>query len=229
MLALTALSCSAALASTGIVNSKHNMSSSSTSGVKSDNTQICIYCHTPHAAFKPSEAAGSSAIWNHTLSSATYVLRSGESQSDFQPNATTNNAGTALCLSCHDGTVALNSLHNTTSTGTITFSGSDVGPDGKLGDNLFNLGTDFTDDHPIEVALDTSYTNLTNFDGSAGMMYVQGSTSGDAAKVFRESGRTGWFIQCASCHEVHNMKGYKSLLRIDNTQQSKLCLACHVK
>ncbi len=91
-LALTVLSCSAALASTGIVNSKHNMSSTSTSGVKSDNTQICIYCHTPHASFTPSQAAGSSAIWNHSLSSATYVLRSGESQSDFQPNATTNNA-----------------------------------------------------------------------------------------------------------------------------------------
>lgn len=70
-----------------------------------DYQEVCVYCHTPHGASTQNEAP----IWNRTESSATYIQ-------------TTNTlAGTPVgqpgrnsltCLSCHDGSVAIDSIIN---------------------------------------------------------------------------------------------------------------------
>jgi len=109
----------------GITGSKHDLSNA---GYGS--TQICIFCHTPHKA----AASGYGPLWNHATSSATYqlyVLTNGHTVNQPGP-------ASASCLSCHDGTVAIDSYGGATGTNLMT------------GDAL--IGTDLRDDHPIGIA-----------------------------------------------------------------------------
>ncbi|MBI5477912.1 MAG: hypothetical protein HY906_03590, partial [Deltaproteobacteria bacterium] len=88
-----------------ITASKHDFSLTTgpaASWRSTTNTQLCIFCHTPHSAIQQS------LLWNHTASAENPVF-----------TAANTNDGTALpttipatspsrrCLSCHDGSVAI--------------------------------------------------------------------------------------------------------------------------
>ena len=84
---------------------KHNLSVTGPGPVKAQTeTEICIFCHTPHNA-NPAVP-----LWNHTMSTGV----------NYQPYTSTTLAAavgvptgsTKLCLSCHDGTVAIGSTIN---------------------------------------------------------------------------------------------------------------------
>ena len=120
-LATLALVVAGSAANAQIANSRHNFSSYGWSG-----GEICKPCHTPHFG-----NADAGALWNHALTTATYTMFEGE-----QGTAELNlDRSSRLCLSCHDGTVALDSFGGMTGTNFI-------GPAG-------NVGTDLQDDHPI--------------------------------------------------------------------------------
>ena len=95
---IAALALSAAAgAQEGVVATKHNLSATGPGRIKARaETQICIFCHVAHGG----EALG----MNRPLSQATYrpyasaTLRA-------QPGAPSG--ATKICLSCHDGTIAL--------------------------------------------------------------------------------------------------------------------------
>ena len=91
-LALTGITLSA---SGQIVGSEHDFSSYAWSG-----GEICKPCHTPHFAM-----AGIPRLWNHELTVANYTMHAGPGSAvdDFDLQS-------RLCLSCHDGTVALDSF-----------------------------------------------------------------------------------------------------------------------
>ncbi|MBZ0172437.1 MAG: hypothetical protein K8E66_08665, partial [Phycisphaerales bacterium] len=110
----------AVAASGQIVGSGHDFSSMAWS-----DGEICKPCHTPHFAMP-----GILRLWNHELTTANYTLHAGAGTAvdDFDIRS-------RLCLSCHDGTVALDSFGGQNGSSFIS-----VGQ---------NLGTDFTDDHPV--------------------------------------------------------------------------------
>lgn len=116
-----------------IVGSKHDLSSLTSTG-----GQICIACHTPH---KADTSVVDAPLWNHKLTTATYTLYDSPT---FNGKATIGQpAGVSkLCLSCHDGTVALDSFAGTTGTSMIAAAG--------------NLGTDLKMSHPISFTFDTT-------------------------------------------------------------------------
>jgi hypothetical protein len=119
------------------------------------------------------------------------------------------NGGSRLCLSCHDGTVAIDSYGG--------IAGS-VMMDGRN-----NIGTDLTNSHPIGVMYPTSGTRY-NLPNASGQIIDSVETpAGQYARL--EDGR----IQCSSCHRVHDntRSGYGMFLRVDNTG-SKLCMTCHL-
>ena len=113
-----------------IVGSAHDFSSKGWGS-----SEICIFCHAPH---NNANVAGD-VLWNHALSTATYTLYSSPSM-----NATVTQPGgvSKLCLSCHDGTVAIDSYGARTGTNFVT--------GGK------NLGTNFSNDHPIGITYDAA-------------------------------------------------------------------------
>ncbi len=97
-------------AAVGIKNTKHNLSVSGPGPVLAiSEQQVCKFCHTPH------NASPSVALWNHVLTEEqNYInywsptLKSYPSQEAAPPV----DGFSRLCLSCHDGTVALGSLIN---------------------------------------------------------------------------------------------------------------------
>ncbi|HEX6570602.1 MAG TPA: hypothetical protein VF055_01175, partial [Steroidobacteraceae bacterium] len=64
-------------------------------------TGLCVYCHTPH------NADPTIALWNRNMPAVTYQLYT-SSTLQAAPNQPTGSS--RLCLSCHDGILALGNL-----------------------------------------------------------------------------------------------------------------------
>lgn len=191
-----------------IVGSEHDFSG------KSWNTtgEICIVCHTPHNA---RAGVADAPLWNRDITASTFSTYT-SSTLDSVPTAP---AGVSkLCLSCHDGTIGLESFGGTTGSTVNLIGGGDL------------LGTDLSNDHPISFAYDTA---LVAADGELADPTVTSFGPPASAKViadFLEGGVDG-LMQCSTCHDVHNTEvetGAPKLLRNDNAG-SALCLKCHVK
>jgi hypothetical protein len=203
-----------------ITGSKHDLS---TTGLIQDRalseTQICVFCHTPHGA------SPAVPLWNHTLSQATFQVYEGldlEVTPD-QPTSADHFAS-AACLSCHDGTVAVNSLVNNPVGGTPGMgSGHELTADFKLAStsNAY-LDTDLRNDHPIAFNYDTSATNDAEIDTRANAV-------SHGVQFF---GPDQDQMECASCHDVHK-PGQESdgdaPFLIRSNDGSGMCLACHIK
>jgi len=180
----------------GLSGSAHDFSSTGWSGGK-----LCGPCHTPHNADPTGVQAP---LWSHEVTQATYTVYTSPTM-----NAEVDQPGgiSRLCLSCHDGTVAIDSFGG--SNGSTMISGS------------ANLGTDLGNSHPISFTYDT---DLATADGGLHNPAVAKTTfGGTIAEDLLFSGR----MECASCHDVHNTETTgEALLRI-TTNGSQLCLTCH--
>jgi len=186
-----------------IVGSAHDFSSQSwnTTG------EICIVCHTPHNA---DISIAEAPLWNHQMTTATFSLYT---SSTFNGAATIGqpDGNSKLCLSCHDGTVALEN-----------FSGNTSGTHFLASGNPNYIGTDLADDHPISFDYNTALTvaDPELWDPST----TQSGLGGTIANTMLFAGK----MQCASCHDVHNSAGVDHLLLKSNSA-SALCLTCHKK
>lgn len=186
--------------STGsIVGTKHDLS---TYGWGSD--QTCVFCHTPHNA----QSSLLAPLWNHSSSTATYNLYGeGGSSPTFNAMNTISQptASSKACLSCHDGTVAMDTFG--TRTGTHKMGGTS------------RLGTDLRDDHPISFTYDAA---LATADGALAIP-VSASFVDAARKIPLFNAK----MECASCHNVHDDSNTPFLRK--NNGGSALCLSCHNK
>ncbi len=202
-----------------VVGSKHDLST--TGGTPAtDVTRVCVFCHTPHQA---SAANGQYPLWNHTLSStASYGTYSSPTLDATDVTdlggATVGTAPTSnLCLSCHDGTVSVASMYNPPNENpspTITAISGRIDSGGLI-ISTANLGTDLTDDHPVNFTYDTA---LATADGA---LNDPATDSAVAALLINSK------VQCTSCHEVHDPTNVPFLV-MDNTG-SALCITCHIK
>ncbi|MCF6281921.1 MAG: cytochrome c3 family protein [Candidatus Polarisedimenticolaceae bacterium] len=201
----------------GISSTKHNLSDTGTGDINSDNPEICVFCHTPHNAIKNNNIP----LWNHTLSvTASYGVYTsptfdGADVADVGGIVEATATVTNLCLSCHDGTVALNAMNNPSNNHLVTTmagTGLDVGGTKIDGARSTNLGADLTNDHPV---------NFT-YDDAADTGLVAAGTLTDV-RLF--SGK----VQCASCHDPHaSDPATQPFLRF-TMDGSGLCLKCHNK
>ncbi|MDC0358621.1 cytochrome c3 family protein [Oligoflexia bacterium] len=183
----------------GIANSEHDFSGQAwnTTG------EICVVCHTPHNA---DTTVSEAPLWNHQVTSATYNLYSSTTLDATmgQPDASSK-----LCLSCHDGTVAIDNFGGTTN-GTNYVSGSAL------------IGSDLRNDHPVSFTYDTS---LASTDGE---LHDPATTTSGLGGTITQDLLFASKVQCASCHDVHDSAGQDALLRKSNAG-SAFCLTCHDK
>lgn len=170
------------------------------------NTQICIFCHTPH------NSNPSIPLWNHTLSTSTFTAYDSPTMDAVDNGNWTGGDGnvSALCMSCHDGTVGLGSLINEGPGGTPTNSATNIS-------GAALLGTDLTNDHPVAFTYDAT---LQTADGEL----VDPTTLTGAVRLF---GTTTDQVECASCHDPHDNSNVPFL--VTSNTSSALCLTCHVK
>jgi predicted CXXCH cytochrome family protein len=187
---------------TSVVNSPHNLSASGPGAIRATSEQeICIFCHTPH------NSSPIQPLWNRNVPVSAYTVYSSNSL-QAKPGQPTGDS--KLCLSCHDGTIAVGSVLSRSQP--IEMSGGIT----TLPQGHGNLGTDLSDDHPISFRYDEALvTRNTKLKAPAAF---RDKTS--AIKIDANSE-----LQCTSCHDPHDdSKG--AFLVMDNTH-SQLCTSCH--
>jgi len=183
-----------------IVNSKHNLSVNGPGTIKSTSeSEICIFCHTPH------NSAPQVPLWNRNTSVITYSLYDNTVSSTFDATAHQPDGSSLVCLSCHDGTIALG---NVLSRSADIFDGKGTKmPIGSRG----LLGTDLSDDHPVSFVFNAA---LASGDGHLIFPPTYPATVDVNSKV-----------QCTSCHNAHNNMYGKFL--VASKEYSDICLKCH--
>jgi hypothetical protein len=183
----------------------------------SSETQICVFCHTPHAA-----TSGATPLWNRKVAGSgytqNYVMYDSSTLDAKQVQGALNQPGgsSKLCLSCHDGTIAVGSVNvlngqgsTTPGTQTIATTGGPNMPTGSGATTGFtrNLGVDLTNDHPISLSYNSE---LVNRDGELRLpdnVLVGVRSSGVKPKLPLEktgpAGANEAQMQCATCHDPH--------------------------
>jgi predicted CXXCH cytochrome family protein len=182
-------------AKTGIIVTKHNLSVTGPGEIKAIiETRVCVFCHTPHNAFPRTP------LWNReigpqnyeTYESTTIVAR------PQQPDGPSR-----LCLSCHDGTVAIGAVLRPAEGIAMTR--------GITPERPSYIGTFLKDDHPVSFSY---YESLINPEIRSQL---------PSELTFYGAG----YIHCSTCHEPHD-NTYGKFLVMDN-RGSGLCLKCHNK
>ncbi len=198
-----------------VVGTDHDLSATGP-GAQTNVARVCVFCHTPHQA---TAAGGQDPLWNHELSAhAAYGVYASNTLNADMTGAEIGGAvaGTAavsnLCMSCHDGTVAVHTLYNDPNeVASVTIAaGGNVNAAGMM-TGTPNVGTDLTNDHPVNFTYDV---NLAVSDG--------GLVNPPPAALLN-----GGTVQCSSCHDPHD-NTFAPFLTMSNTA-SALCTACHLK
>lgn len=235
------------IAMSTVVGSKHDMSvltGGAGNYVSTNETETCIFCHTPHNAIVQDSSGNRLPLWNKSISrnEAGYTL-----YSSVTLNASLGQpAGISLlCMSCHDGVTAINSFINYGRFNPVNMSGGfdQIGdvfnptfpnfPGSNIGgaaDGVYNYGPyggagsvnintkRLDDDHPVSFVFDAA---LVAADGG-----LQLPPTGDAIRLYNGK------IECSSCHNPHEeglvATGDFPFLRKSNVE-SAICTTCHLK
>lgn len=190
----------AALSSSSVLGTKHNLSVTGPGPVKSTTEEeVCVFCHVPHHARRDIPY-----LWNRADSTVNYIPYQ---SSTLHATVGQPTGASKLCLSCHDGTVALGALLNRPME--VPFAGGErFMPPGRA-----RLGTDLSDDHPVSFVYDSALA-ASNTQLAAPLQLP--------AEIRLDRNRE---LQCTACHEPHDDSNGKFLVMGD--RHSALCTACH--
>ncbi|UCE32727.1 MAG: hypothetical protein JSW68_07530 [Burkholderiales bacterium] len=206
---------------------RHNLSVTGPGTVRATSeTQVCVFCHTPHGATAVDEGGvGVSApLWNRAIpAGSTYTPYTSTSLDAevIQGQLDQPGGSSKLCLSCHDGTLAIGNVNvlEGQADATIALQGTGPGetiPAGEGTGTGFtrNLGVDLRNDHPISLtftdglaqrdgelrALDANQNYPA---GSGTVIGVRGPGQRPLLPLEPTGGGGSGQLQCASCHDPH--------------------------
>ncbi len=196
MLALALVVLAAGSAGAQIESTVHNLTTTNAK-MRGDSkgAGVCIFCHTPH------NARPSSGLWNRDLPAVTYKLYE---SSTLQAQMSQPNGSSRLCLSCHDGILALSSMR------VAPISGP-VAPMPALSGTA-SFGTDLSNDHPISFVYNSALAVRTGD-------LVDPMALPQTAPLDNEKR-----LQCTSCHDPHLNR--PNFLRVDDRFGAD-CTVCH--
>lgn len=164
----------------------------------------CAYCHAPHSGL-----GGVTPLWNQQLSKATYTPYTSTTYHQTGNTQPPLGVTSSLCLSCHDGTVAVG---QTAAYGKVTTVGSWTQGD--------TFGQDLTSSHPFSLV--TPIKDTADLQAS---LVSQGKTADPQGKVNLIKGN----IECTSCHDPHT-QGIDTIAQnflVRDGSSGQICLACH--
>lgn len=222
-------------------------------GTGDNQNRVCVYCHHPHNAYAASGNAmynhdgkmttGSaeySPLWNHSMSQTSFVgysngiMMGGGDTNDTSDqrhmlNAAEVGDGTKiagvslLCMSCHDGVVAMNAYSQITGSLANMGNPSEGTP---ITQSTAAFKGDMNNHHPMGF----SYQAVQNVDAEIAatdtiMVAESNLTIND---LLFGSEKT---MECVTCHDVHNTSNQTGAERFlwRSNDKSNFCLTCHLK
>jgi predicted CXXCH cytochrome family protein len=239
---------------TGIVDTAHDLSGASAyyaafalhpgNDVEvAGEDRICVYCHAPHNTLRPG-ALEYMPLWNRALSTLTYAMYTAgtalpnetddlgrpanhSSQSTIALAGVTEPGHVSkLCLSCHDGSVAINTFANfPDSSGQPADDGT--GPVLLAGRTGIGEAGDLTNHHPV------GFNWFTTVEGAGAILGIDDEIAPSTTVMVGDKTIAdllyGGNMECVTCHDVHNTQntGIK-FVWLDDTR-SAFCLKCHLK
>ena len=141
-----------------VEDTRHNLGSSNTvAGANSfsGTAAVCVFCHTPHGG----STSAAVPLWNRTLADpASYTTYATLNSATLDGAEAPVGSVSIACLSCHDGTQAMDTVLNEPGSGIdnpIYSAGVWTGANqtgGRLNAGIItNLTQDLTNDHPIGI------------------------------------------------------------------------------
>lgn len=210
LLVLCLLAPAGAQAVGSMVNTKHNLSVSGPGTLRSTvETRICIFCHTPHHA-NQDQRFDVNPLWSRELSDVVYEPYFSNTMQATRPGQPTGTS--KLCLSCHDGSIALGMLKGYTLPGIS----ARITPDRDS-----YIGGDLKNDHPVSFPYDSSLH-------TRDLELKDITTLPPEIRLEKDTN----FIQCTTCHNPHRDPSpptSKFLVMPNYKNGTKLCTACHQK
>jgi predicted CXXCH cytochrome family protein len=212
------------LAIAQIRNSVHDFSSTASGGKWGSPTinEVCVFCHTPH------KATSQEMIWNRNNPTAMFSVYTNPGSMVSIPVQPT--VYSLRCLSCHDGSVAIDALNNVggrqpvpqmMAIGDVYYPGSPYGGGGaNIGGNYAGNPNvnNLSDDHPVSILFDNNVYTL-----SQNRLKDPATLPALGLPLYQNR------VECSTCHDVHNGSGgLPHLLRV-SPSRSQLCLSCHNK
>ena len=182
----------------------HNLSLPSGASVYSQGSLGCTFCHAPHSGL-----GGNTPLWNQKLSPKSYVPYSSSTDPNLGNTQPTLGATSSLCLSCHDGTVAVG---QSAAYGQLPTIGSMNSAD--------SFGTTLTGSHPFSLVLP-----LKDASNLVASLATQSKTADPTGAVKLVKGN----IECTSCHDPHvqNIDKIAQNFLVRDSSNAQMCLACH--
>ena len=197
----------------------------------------CQVCHIPHKA--PDSGLTKAPLWNHAASqNSSYVTYDQGNSARFNALGLSATLGSSVaCLSCHDGSVAVNQAYgktvpnaNGTTTGATAYYAptfavetgtATVGPwTSASGAGPYLGRNDLTHMHPIGV----SYSAAVLVDSTLQPLPAAGTVF---AQMLKGPNQT---VECASCHDIHGTIGASATVShelIVDLNNAQLCGTCH--
>lgn len=125
------------------------------SGGNTGTDEVCVFCHTPHGA----DVSASVPLWNKILPTTTYTQYSTLGTASFDSAQAPVGSVSLACLSCHDGSQAVDVVLNAPGSGNYEATGIMVDGSPLNNTNVMTgtpipavgFGGDLTDDHPISI------------------------------------------------------------------------------
>jgi predicted CXXCH cytochrome family protein len=193
------LAAAAAPGDESVLYSKHDLSAFGPGPIRAlDESRVCIFCHAPH------NASPAAPLWNRYNPTTYYrIYRSSTTDARVdQPGPASK-----LCLSCHDGSIALGLTLDRPLTSPIPLTHPYI-PSGPT-----NLTNDLSDDHPVGFRYDRVLSNRDR--------QIRPPQLVDHRLPLGERGE----LECTACHDPHNNE-LGDFLRLPE-REGVLCLSCH--
>ncbi len=242
-LLVVALAIAPALASAAIVNSKHDLTFTGNSiyvtGQRSYQT-VCSFCHSPHHAMT------TRGLWVRRDPSAAAFIAPTTTLGTSLATTTADLKNSKQCLSCHDGSVAVNETvsYPITATGPDTVNGtaSTIGAvtnQQNAGSATISTGSgtyfpSLEGTHPVSVpyppvgAVAGQYANVSNTCQPGIAICTDSAQAGDGVSLKPQlSG--GQTVECQSCHDVHGSGATVATNHGMFLRASWGCTSCHNK
>ena len=245
--AFTALGAGSALAAagagTGIYQTPHDINNQLGPAVEDVQDRLCAFCHTPHHAYTSTDAgpvgvaltaSGYAPLWSHGVTTTAYQAYA---STTFDVQGGVSMAPdpligpSRLCMSCHDGTVAVDTYYGNTGTHFVSNGASTYFGNQPL------IETNGVKTHPIGFDATAVANGGAQADSHLWPTMLPNTYRGNTGTTtVTDRLFSGQYFTCSTCHDVHNKlnqtsgsikAGTHHYFLLGGQTNSALCITCH--